>query len=68
MQIQRWDLTLSESVPGDASALARLELSELSRRIGRALAGADVDRVTRAHLEETRARVDRTLDATVVVS
>lgn len=61
------DLTLSESAPGDASALARLELSELSRRLGRALAGSGVDRVTRAHFEETRARVDRTLDATVVV-
>jgi hypothetical protein len=61
------DLTLSESAPGDASALARLELSELSRRLGRALAGSGVDRSTRAHFEETRARVDRTLDATVVI-
>lgn len=60
-------LALSDAAPGDATALARLELSELSDRLGRALAGARVDRATRAHLAETRARVDRVLEATVVV-
>ena len=60
-------LALSQAVPGDASALARLELTELSRRLGRAVGQARVDRVTRAHLAETRARIDRTLDASIVV-
>jgi hypothetical protein len=60
-------LALTESAPGDASALARLELSELSARLGRALSGARIDRSTRAHLAETRARVDRVLEATLVI-
>lgn len=60
-------LALTESAPGDASALARLELSELSARLGRALSGAGIDRSTRAHLAETRARVDRVLEATLVI-
>lgn len=60
-------LALSESVPGDATALARLELSELSSRLGGALAGARLDRATRAHLAAIRARIDRVLDATLVV-
>lgn len=60
-------LANSRAVPGDASALARLELSELSRRLGRALAQARVDRATRAHLAETKARVDRTLEASLVL-
>jgi hypothetical protein len=61
------DLALSDAAPGDASALARLELSELSGRLGRALGSARVDRATRAHLAETRARIDRVLEATLVV-
>lgn len=60
-------LALSETVPGDAAALARLELTELSGRLGRALAAARIDRPTRAHLTETRARVDRVLEATLVL-
>ncbi|MEE8488505.1 MAG: zinc-dependent metalloprotease, partial [Gemmatimonadota bacterium] len=61
-------LSLSQAVPGDASALARLELTELSRRLGTALSRARVDRVTRAHLAETKARVDRTLEASIVLN
>ena len=60
-------LALAEAAPGDASALARLELSELSVRLDRALSGARIDRSTRAHLAETRARVDRVLEATLVI-
>ncbi|TFG63401.1 MAG: DUF5117 domain-containing protein [Gemmatimonadales bacterium] len=60
-------LALSDAVPGDGSALARLELTELSRRLVSALGQARIDRVTRAHLAETRARVDRTLEASIVL-
>lgn len=60
-------LALSESVPGDASALARLELAELSSRLGRALAGSRLDRATHAHLAEVQARVERVLEAALVV-
>jgi hypothetical protein len=61
-------LSLSQAVPGDASALARLELTELSRRLGTALGRNRVDRVTKAHLAETKARVDRTLEASIVLN
>ncbi|MFQ5529006.1 MAG: zinc-dependent metalloprotease, partial [Gemmatimonadota bacterium] len=60
-------LALSRAVPGDASALARLELTELSRRLGAALGRARIDRATRAHLAETRARIERTLEASIVL-
>jgi len=60
-------LALSGAVPGDASALARLELTELSRRLGSALGRSRIDRVTKAHLAETKARVDRTLEASIVL-
>lgn len=56
-------------VPEDARSLARLELEEISARIGRALeAGAELDRMTRAHLRESKARVDRALEAGVTLS
>lgn len=64
---QLTSLALSTAAPGDAVALARLELADLSGRLGRAIAGARIDRVNRAHLADTRARIDRTLEATVVV-
>jgi hypothetical protein len=39
----------------------------LSRRLGSALGRTRIDRVTRAHLAETKARVDRTLEASIVL-
>jgi hypothetical protein len=54
--------------PEDARSLARYELSELSRRIDRALAArGSLDTPTRAHLAETKARVDRALDASLTL-
>ncbi len=61
-------LALSRAVPGDASALSRLELSDLSRRVDAALGRARIDRATRAHLAETKARIERTLEASIVVN
>ena len=48
--------------PEDARSLARYELTQLSERISRALAaGSNVDATTRAHLLETKVRIDRAL-------
>jgi len=55
------------SAPEDVRSLARLELAELSEQIGRILDRDSVDRDTRAHLSETKIRIDRALDASVEV-
>jgi hypothetical protein len=53
--------------PEDARSLARYELTQLSERIGRALStGGTLDATTRAHLLETKVRIDRALSASVV--
>jgi hypothetical protein len=56
------------TVPEDVRSLARLELRELSQQIDRALAGGSLDRTTRAHLSETKERIDRALEASVQVT
>lgn len=56
------------TVPEDVRSLARLELTGLSEQIERVLAVSSVDRETRAHLSETKARIDRALDAAVSVT
>jgi hypothetical protein len=53
--------------PEDARSLARLELTELSGRIGSALESASLDRTTRAHLMESKARIDEALDVPLTV-
>ncbi len=53
--------------PEDARSLARLELTELSARIEAALAaGSSLDRTTRAHLLESKARIDQALDRSLM--
>jgi hypothetical protein len=54
--------------PEDVRSLARLELVELSDEIGRVLDRRSLDRDTRAHLSETKVRIDRALDASVEVA
>ena len=52
----------------DARSLARLELSELSAALGRAATPARaLDRETRAHFAESKARIDRALAASLSV-
>jgi len=54
----------AERTPADARAVARMQLKDLNRRLGSALAaGATLDAYTRAHLEESRARIDKALSA-----
>ena len=52
-----------EGLPGDARAAARAALVDLRGRIATTLAGGGVDAITRAHLTESRARIDRALEA-----
>ncbi len=53
------------SVPADAKSLARMHLSDLGERIGKALTarGARLDDTTRAHLMECKQRIAKTLDS-----
>ncbi|MGH7559696.1 MAG: zinc-dependent metalloprotease [Gemmatimonadales bacterium] len=54
----------AERTPADARAVARMQLRDLNRRLGTALAGgAALDAYTRAHLEESRARIEKALTA-----
>jgi len=54
----------ADRTPADARAVARMQLKDLNRRLGSALAaGASLDAYTRAHLEESRARIDKALTA-----
>jgi hypothetical protein len=55
----------SSSVPADARALARLHLKEIAGRIGMVLEtrSAGLDDTTRAHLEESKHRIAKVLEA-----
>jgi hypothetical protein len=65
--VDRLGAFVTGAVPGapdDARALARLQLTRIDARAGRALlAGALLGDNTRAHLMESRARIKRTLEA-----
>jgi hypothetical protein len=52
-----------EGLPGDARAAARAALVDLRGRISTSLAGGGSDAITRAHLTESRARIDHALEA-----
>lgn len=55
-------------IPEDARSLARYELRNLSDRIDAALAApGTLDTATRAHLAESKARIDRALDASLTI-
>jgi hypothetical protein len=54
-------------VPEDARSLARYHLVRLSAQMRTALASAQ-DTVTRAHLEESRARIERALGASLTLT
>lgn len=49
--------------PEHVRSLSRLELTELKQQIDETIANAAVDRDTRAHLLESRARIDKALEA-----
>jgi hypothetical protein len=54
----------ADRTPADARSVARMQLRDLNRRLGTALAaGARLDAYTRAHLDESRARIEKALSA-----
>ncbi|NIR49841.1 peptidase M43, partial [Candidatus Saccharibacteria bacterium] len=53
----------NKSVPEDASTLARADLVNLKEGIDQALSSGGLNAYTRAHLDETRARIDAALKA-----
>jgi len=55
----------AEGTPEDAVTLARADLIDLQGKINRALSGGQLDAINRAHLDETRARIQQALDAQV---
>ncbi len=59
--------SFNPSTPEDGRSLARHELTRLSRRIDQVEDDRRLDTVTRAHLAESRARIDQALEADLVV-
>jgi len=54
----------ADRTPADARSVARMQLKDLNRRLGSAVvAGRTLDTYTRAHLEESRARIEKALTA-----
>lgn len=56
-------VSMGSGVPQDASTLARTDLSVILRGVNRALVGTAIDSMTRAHLDETKARIEAALGA-----
>ena len=64
------NLVLSEPggiVPADANAIARLNVSDLSKKIGKRLDAGDIDIASRAHLMDIKTRIDKALEAQYTV-
>ena len=54
----------ADRTPADARSVARMQLRDVNRRIGTALANAAaLDAYTRAHLDESKARIEKALTA-----
>ncbi|MFQ5422661.1 MAG: zinc-dependent metalloprotease [Phycisphaerae bacterium] len=54
-------------VPADANALARLAVSRLSRKMGKALKSGNLDVTTQAHFADAKKRIDKALEAVYTV-
>jgi hypothetical protein len=50
-------------VPADANAIARWQVSGLSKKIGKVLEKAELDEASEAHLRDVKMRIDKTLEA-----
>lgn len=61
--LMHYVVSLGGGAPQDASTLARADLSQILRGVNRALGGSAIDSMTRAHLDETRARIEAALEA-----
>jgi hypothetical protein len=63
-------ISFGGSVPADARSLARLHMQQIGDRITAVLAQGDltIDDTTRAHLEESRAKITKVLDAPITTT
>lgn len=61
--LMRLVLQPAAGTPEDAKTLARADLVDIRKGINRVMKVGSLDRITRAHLEETIARIGGTLDA-----
>jgi len=57
-----------EGTPADARSVARLQLTRLAGRVESRLGSSDPDAYTRAHLEESAARIDKALEASITTT
>lgn len=55
------------TVPADCNAIARMQLSELSGKIGKNVENEQVDTASRAHLQDVKMQIDRALEAQFTV-
>lgn len=60
-------LGFGSAVPEDARSLARYELTQLSRRLGQAAENNSLNVETRAHFAESKARIDKALETSLVL-
>ena len=67
VELLRMVVNPAQGTPDDARTVARLTLSDLSGRLGRALASNRLDAYTRAHFADSRTRIAQALTAQVVV-
>ncbi|MGQ0562396.1 MAG: hypothetical protein ACT443_11035, partial [Gemmatimonadota bacterium] len=55
-------------VPEDARSLARYELVQLSEQLAQAAKAGELNVETRAHLAESKARIDAALETSLVIA
>jgi hypothetical protein len=67
VELLRLVVNPAPGTPDDARTVARLTLSDLSGRLGRALGAGGLDAYTRAHYADSQARIEQALRAQVVV-
>ncbi len=61
--LMHYVMSFGAGAPHDAATLARADMKLLLRGVNRALAGTAMDSMTRAHLDECKARMEAALEA-----
>ncbi len=67
VELLRMIVNPAPGTPEDARTVARVTLTDLSGRLGRALGASGLDGYTRAHYADSRSRIEQALSAQVVV-
>src|SRR5207248_1448380 len=56
------------TVPADCNAIARMQLSDLSEKIGKLTKSGSIDTASLAHLKDVKKQIDRALDAQFTIN